>query len=72
MEGIDHIILQIFKENVLYELLNKERECIEYWLSEITKIYQKNHKTLEELKSDLRFFMDKMKNRLEILKTKGY
>ncbi|MGC8966071.1 MAG: hypothetical protein ACP5KO_04650 [Caldimicrobium sp.] len=72
MEGIDPKILQKLKEKVQKELLNKERECIEYWLSEITKIYQKNHKTLEELKSDLRFFMDKMKNRLEILKTKGY
>ena len=72
MEGIDPKILQKLKEKVQKELLNKERECIEFWLSEITKIYQKNHKTLEELKSDLRFFMDKMKNRLEILKTKGY
>ncbi|MGB9761509.1 MAG: hypothetical protein ACPLWD_03330 [Caldimicrobium thiodismutans] len=72
MEGIDPKILQKLKEKVQKELLNKERECIEYWLSEITKIYQKNHKTLEELKSDLRFFMDKMKNRLDILKTKGY
>jgi len=72
MEGIDPKILQKLKEKVQKELLNKERECIEYWLSEITKIYQKNHKTLEELKSDLRFFMDKMKNRLEILKTRGY
>jgi hypothetical protein len=72
MEGIDPKILQKLKEKVQKELLNKERECIEYWLLEITKIYQKNHKTLEELKSDLRFFMDKMKNRLEILKTRGY
>jgi hypothetical protein len=72
MEGIDPKLLQKLKEKVQKELLNKERECIEYWLSEITKIYQKNHKTLEELKSDLRFFMDKMKNRLDILKTKGY
>ncbi|MGC8871682.1 MAG: hypothetical protein ACP5QC_02220 [Caldimicrobium sp.] len=72
MEGIDPKILQKLKEKVQKELVNKEKECIEFWLSEITKIYQKNHKTLEELKSDLRFFMDKMKNRLEILKTKGY
>ncbi|PMP61645.1 MAG: hypothetical protein C0197_05370, partial [Caldimicrobium thiodismutans] len=68
----DPKILQKLKEKVQKELVNKEKECIEFWLSEITKIYQKNHKTLEELKSDLRFFMDKMKNRLEILKTKGY
>ncbi|MGC9141607.1 MAG: hypothetical protein ACP5IN_04525 [Caldimicrobium sp.] len=72
MEGIDPKILQKLKEKVQKELVNKEKECIEFWLSEITKIYQKNHKTLEELKSDLRFFMDKMKNRLDILKTRGY
>lgn len=72
MEGLDPKILQKLKEKVQKELAQRERECIEFWLSEIAKIYQKNHKTLEELKSDLRIFMDKMKNRLEILKTKGY
>ncbi len=72
MEGIDPKILQKLKEKVQRELAQREKECIEFWLTEITKIYQKNHKTLEELKSDLRLFMDKMKNRLEILRTKGY
>lgn len=72
MEGIDPKLLQKLKEKVQSELANRERECIEFWLAEIQKIYQKRHGSLEELKAELRLYIDKMKNRLEILKTKGY
>lgn len=72
MEGIDPKVLQKLRERVQRELSQRERETLEYWLTEIQRIYQKQHRTLEELKSDLRTYIDKMKNRLEILKTKGY
>ncbi|MFN3504829.1 MAG: hypothetical protein ACK4Y7_01285 [Caldimicrobium sp.] len=72
MEGLDPKILQKLKEKVQKELAQREKECIEFWLEELLKIYQKKHATLEELKSELRLYIDKMKNRLEILKTKGY
>ncbi|MCS7149584.1 MAG: hypothetical protein N2Z40_00495 [Caldimicrobium sp.] len=72
MEGIDPKVLQKLKEKVQRELSQRERETLEYWLTEIQRVYQKQHRTLEELKSDLRTYIDKMKNRLEILKTKGY
>uniref|UniRef100_A0A832LWG8 Uncharacterized protein n=1 Tax=Caldimicrobium thiodismutans TaxID=1653476 RepID=A0A832LWG8_9BACT len=69
---MDPKLLQKLRERVQKELTNRERECIEFWLAEIQKIYQKRHGSLEELKAELRLYMDKMKNRLEILKTKGY
>jgi uncharacterized coiled-coil protein SlyX len=52
--------------------VQRERECVEFWLSELQKIYQKQHRTLEDLRADLRILLDKMKNRLEVIKTKGY
>ncbi len=72
MEGVDPKVLQRLKERVQKELAQREIESLEFWLQEISKVYQKKHATLEELRSDLRLFIDKMKNRLEILKTKGY
>ncbi len=72
MEGLDPKMLAKLKERIQKELAQRERETIEFWHAEMLKIYQKNHKTLEDLKSDLRLYLDKMKNRLEVLKTKGY
>ncbi len=72
MNGLDPRILAKLKEKVQKELAQRERETIEYWLEELLKVYQKNHQTLPEFKADIRKFIDKMKNRLEILKTKGY
>jgi molybdopterin converting factor small subunit len=71
MEGIDPKILAKLKERVQRELVQKERETIEYWLGELQKIYQKNHPTLAEFKAEIRQFMDRMKNRIEIIKTRG-
>ncbi len=72
MDGLDPKILAKLKEKVQRELAQRERETIEYWLNELLKVYQKNHQSLSEFKADIRQFIDKMRNRLEILKTKGY
>jgi hypothetical protein len=72
MEGIDPKLLAKLKEEVQKKLVQRERECVEFWLYELQKIYQKQHRTLEDLRADLRILLDKMKNRLEVIKTKGY
>ncbi|AIH03525.1 MAG: Uncharacterized protein XD42_0757 [Thermodesulfobacterium sp. 37_54] len=72
MEGLDPKILNKLKQKVQKELALKEIETIEYWLNELLKVYQKNHQSLAEFKAEIRQFIDRMKNRLEILKTKGY
>ncbi len=71
MEGLDTKLLAKLKDRVKRELVQKEKETIEYWLKELQKVYQKNHQSLAELKSDLRRFIDRMKNRVETIKTRG-
>ncbi len=71
MEKLDPKLLAKLKEKFQKELIQKERETLEYWLEELIKIYQKNHPTLAEFKADIRQFIDRMKNRLEIIKTRG-
>ncbi|WP_022854610.1 hypothetical protein [Thermodesulfobacterium thermophilum] len=72
MEGLDPKILNKLKQKVQKELAIKEVETIEYWLNELLKVYQKNHQSLADFKAEIRQFIDRMKNRLEVLKTKGY
>ncbi|MCS7278452.1 MAG: hypothetical protein NZ530_00135 [Thermodesulfobacteriaceae bacterium] len=71
MEKLDPKLLAKLKEKFQKELIQKERETLEYWLEELIKIYQKNHPTLAEFKAEIRQFIDRMKNRLEIIKTRG-
>jgi len=72
MEGLDPKILNKIKQKVQEEIVKRERETVEYWLGELIKVYQKNHQTLAEFKADIRQFIDRMKTRLEVLKTKKY
>lgn len=72
MEGLDPKVINRLKERIQKELVQREKETLEFWLTEIQKIYQKKHTSLEELKSELKIYIEKMKNRLEIIKTKGY
>jgi len=72
MEGLDPKLLNKLKQKVQKELAEKEKETIEYWMNELLRVYQKNHQTLAEFKAEIRSFIDKMKNRLEVLKTRGY
>lgn len=71
MEKIDPKLLAKLREKFQKELVQKEREILEYWLEELIKVYQKNHPTLAEFKAEIRQFIDRMKNRLEIIKTRG-
>jgi len=72
MEGLDPKILARLKEKIQKELGQRERETVEYWLNELLKVYQKNHQSSAEFKAEIRQYIDRMKNRLEVLKTRGY
>ena len=71
MSQLDRKTLEQLKHKVQQELVKREIESLEYWLNELSKIYQRGHQTLTELKSDLRHFLDRMKNRINTLKTRG-
>ena len=68
---MDPRVLESLKRKVQQELVNREREVLEYWLAEIEKVYRKKHQTLAELKSELNLLMEKMKKRLSVIQTKG-
>ncbi len=68
---MDPKILESLKRKVQQELVNREREVLEYWLAEIERVYRKKHQTLAELKSELNLLMEKMKKRLSVIQTKG-
>ncbi|OAQ21048.1 hypothetical protein [Thermosulfurimonas dismutans] len=68
---MDPKLLESLKKKVQKELVNREREVLEYWLSELEKVYVRKHQSLAELRSELRLLLDRMKRRLEVIQTKG-
>jgi len=68
---MDPGLIENLKRRVQQELRTREREVLEYWLGELEKIYRKKHQTLPELKSELHLLMEKMRNRLSVIQTKG-
>ncbi|HFC97402.1 MAG TPA: hypothetical protein ENJ40_02940 [Thermosulfurimonas dismutans] len=68
---MDPKLLESLKRKVQQELVNREREVLEYWLAELEKVYRKKHQTLAELKSELNLLMEKMRKRLSVIQTKG-
>ncbi len=71
MKELDPKLLEKIKKRIERELVLKEKETIEYWMTELEMVYKKNHQTLAEFKSDIRAFIDRMRNRIEVIKTKG-
>ncbi len=72
MSQLDRRLIEQLKKQVQLELAKKEAECVEYWLVELQKIYNRRHQTLSELKSELRQFMERMKNRIQVIRTRGF
>ena len=68
---MDPKLIENLKRKVQQELVNREREVLEYWLAELEKIYRRKHQTLAELKSELNLLMERMKKRLTVIQTKG-
>ena len=68
---MDPKLIENLRRKVQKELVNREREVLEYWFSELEKVYVRKHQSLAELKSELRLLLDRMKRRLEVIQTKG-
>ncbi len=71
MTQLDRRLLEQLKKQVQAELAKKEIECVEYWLQEVHKIYVRKHQTLPEIKAELQQLIERMKNRLQVLRTRG-
>ncbi len=72
MTQLDRRLMEQLKRQVQAELAKKEAECVEYWLQELQKVYARKHQTLSELKAELKQLMEKMKNRIQVVKTRGF
>ncbi len=68
---MDARLLESLKKKVQRELANREAETLEYWIAELEKVYNRKHQSLAELKSELRLLLDRMKRRLEVIRTRG-
>ena len=56
-------------QRVQEELLKKENEVVQYWLSELERLIEKRHQDMASLQVDLRGLAQKFQNRLKILKS---
>ena len=68
MEKVDKKFIEEIKRKVEKELREKEISVIEYWKSEIEKIYNKRSTTLASLQIELKSLCEKMENRVKLLK----
>jgi archaellum component FlaC len=64
--------LSKMKKRVEEEMTKKEIEMISYWRGEIEKILAKKHEGLGSLQIEMQQFLQRMQNRIKVLKqTRG-
>lgn len=59
--------MEQMKKKVEKELRDRETKSIEYWLGELTAVYDKRHQRIADIQVDLQNLMNKMKNRVAAL-----
>ncbi len=67
MQQLDPTLLKKIKAKVEEELTKREMETVQYWLGELNKVYAK-HKDIATLQNALRELMQRMQNRIKVLK----
>ncbi len=60
--------MEQLKKKVQEELASREIQVTEFWLEELNRIYAKRNLTLEALREEIRLLIEKMKNRLRVVK----
>ncbi|MEW5947853.1 MAG: hypothetical protein AB1711_00370 [Thermodesulfobacteriota bacterium] len=68
MQTMDKVFVEQMKRKVENELREREIQAIEYWLSELIKIYEKRHQQMADLQVDIQNLVAKMRTRLKTLK----
>ncbi|WP_456434466.1 hypothetical protein [Thermosulfuriphilus sp.] len=64
----DKRLMEQLKKKVQEELASREIQVTEFWLEELNRIYAKRNLTLEALREEIRLLIEKMKNRLRVVK----
>jgi Skp family chaperone for outer membrane proteins len=65
---MDKTVLAEMQRKVQKEMVDRERRLLEYWRSELEKIYQKRHNNLATLQLEIKGLLDRMENRMRILR----
>jgi hypothetical protein len=66
--GMDKALLAEMQKKVQMEMVDRERRLLEYWRGELVKVYRKRHENLAALQLDVKNVLDRMENRLKILR----
>lgn len=70
-DKVDQKFIRQMREKLESSLVQKEVEILEYWLGEVTKMYNKRHQSMAALQVDIQNLCQKMKNRLKVLRASG-
>jgi hypothetical protein len=65
---LDQELIRQMNQRVQEELIKKEMEVVQYWLGEIQRLTEKRHQDLSGLQIDLKALVQKIQNRLRMLK----
>lgn len=66
--GMDRTVLAEMQKKLQREMAERERKTLEYWRAEMEKIYKRRHENLAALQLELKNLMDRMENRMRILR----
>lgn len=63
------VFIKELKRKVGEEINKKEMETILYWKQELEKILAKRHESMGALRVDIQSFVQRMQNRVKVLKS---
>ncbi len=66
--GVDRTVLAEMQKRLQREMAERERKTVEYWRTEVEKIYKRRHENMASLQIELKNLMDRMDNRIKILR----
>ncbi|MGB9700150.1 MAG: hypothetical protein ACPL5I_12285 [Thermodesulfobacteriota bacterium] len=63
------VFVKELKRKVEEEMNKKEMETILYWKQELEKVLAKRHESMGALQADIQSFLQRMQNRVKVLKS---
>ena len=65
--NMDQRFVAEMRKKLEKELIEKERECLTYWQTEVQKIIKRHHQDMAGFQNDVKKLYERMENRLKIL-----
>jgi hypothetical protein len=64
----DKALWDQIKKRIQREMADRERQAVDYWKRELEKIYRRRHEGLAPLLVEMKGLLERMENRIRILK----